>query len=187
MEGLRLRTLSPSELGPYRGGILHLLASTGHEFIPPLSGRQSTTQSGFSGPSSDGVESYAASLFGQTTIVATDGAGEVAGFASFAPRQISFAGRERQYHYLSTIIVATTHRRRGVMRSMYGRLIELSDEASVPVATRTWSTNEAHLGLLGKLGFSLVRREEDARGPGLDTVYLARECDEAPQCRVTAH
>jgi hypothetical protein len=44
--------------------------------------------------------------------------------------------------------------------------------------TRTWSTNASHLDLLDELGFDLIKRVEDDRGDGIDTVYYGIEIDE---------
>jgi len=43
------------------------------------------------------------------------------------------------------------------------------------IATRTWSLNSAHIHILEKLGFALVKRLVDHRGPGIDTVYYGKE------------
>jgi RimJ/RimL family protein N-acetyltransferase len=41
--------------------------------------------------------------------------------------------------------------------------------------TRTWSTNAAHIAILGKFGFSQIARIENDRGEGIDTVYFAKK------------
>lgn len=84
-------------------------------------------------------------------------------------------GYEGPCLYVSTVVVRPASRGRHLAERMYGELIALSQRTGLPVATRTWGTNAAHLRVLGRLGFAVVGRLVDDRGPGVDTVYLLRE------------
>ena len=75
--------------------------------------------------------------------------------------------------YVSTLVVSEAARGRGITTYMYNYLFnELYDEANV--FTRTWSTNVAHIKILGKFAFEEISRIENHRGNGIDTVYYAK-------------
>lgn len=98
--------------------------------------------------------------------------GNVAGFLSYiSDRPMDIKGFPC-VEYLSTILVEKNCRGRGISKKLYEKFIELS--AGKSIVTRTWSTNESHLGLLSKLGFVEIKRIKDDRGDGIDTVYFGK-------------
>ena len=42
------------------------------------------------------------------------------------------------------------------------------------IFTRTWSTNAAHIKILDKFNFEIIKCIENDRGDGIDTVYFAK-------------
>ena len=75
--------------------------------------------------------------------------------------------------YASTCVVHPNARGKGLMRGFYEKIMEVFPDHSV--YTRTWHTNISHLKVLDRLGFSLLIRLPDHRGPGMDTVYYHKE------------
>ena len=75
--------------------------------------------------------------------------------------------------YLSTLILSPQARGKGLTKRIYTLLFdELYARRSI--YTRTWSTNAAHIKILGHFGFAEAARIKDHRGPGLDTVYFVK-------------
>ena len=72
---------------------------------------------------------------------------------------------------MMNIAVDPAWRRRGIARSFYDLLMSLFPEQTLLISTRTWSTNNSHISLLEKMGFTGPLRIENDRGPGIDTVY----------------
>ena len=155
--------------------VYRLLSDADREFIPPLSARTDTTQQQLSPADSrpDGVSAYYTQMMTQSFILAVN-KGRVAGFLSFIPdHALTVGGETLICDYVSTIVVEPDLRNRGITRNMYRTLFE--QRSSKRYATRTWSTNYAHIHLLGKLGFRLAETLTDDRGPGIDTVYYVKE------------
>lgn len=167
-----VRAASPTDL---REPLHALLTAADQEFVPPLSARTSTTQSELSPerPRSDGVDPYLTAMMEQHLLVAEQG-DEVVGFLSYRPEHLVVVpGRQLlgPLAYVTTIAVHPTARGRGVARALYTSLIERSGEGRI--ATRTWSSNDSHIALLGSLGFVEAIRLQNDRGPSMDTVYYA--------------
>lgn len=57
--------------------------------------------------------------------------------------------------------------------SFYKQLFARLEENDT-VTTRTWSTNHSHIHVLMKLGFELVKKIDNSRGEGVDTVYYRK-------------
>lgn len=161
-----------------------LLRDADASFIPPLSARNSTVQQQLGGNDADDLADvdvrgplvYFESLRSQNFFLARDGHGAVIAFMSFRTGYtLPAADRCERYHYVTTVIVDPRHRRQGITRRMYELLIAEAAAHGEGVATRTWSTNDAHLALLETIDFTVVIRRPDDRGTGIDTVYLARE------------
>ena len=116
------------------------------------------------------------SIEGHALITAQDETGAVLGMMSVArDKPLPQLGLTATA-YLSTLIVAQAARGRGLARQLYAALFALArswSEAPI-VATRTWSTNDAHLPLIAALGFEEARRLAEDRGPGVDTVYFLK-------------
>lgn len=171
--------------------IWQLLLAADEEFEPPLSSRESTTQvvlrpasQAEDGATAEGPVQYFETLRDQQFILAREKrSSEVVGFLSFrADHRLPAPVSEGRHLYVSTVIVGRDHRRRGITRAMYQRLLTEGARLGQGVATRTWSTNTGHLRLLELLGIAEVLRLPDHRGPGIDTLYLAR----APRTRSEA-
>lgn len=171
------------EAGRFSDGVRRLLVASDDEFVPPLSAREGTTQRDGLADASDAdsvdrsIDAYHSQCVSQHLIVCHDG-GDLRGFMSFRDgyRTPELDGFQPS-NYVSTIVVAPEHRRRGVAREMYERILsELPSKIQSPyVTTRTWSTNRSHLSLLEELGFENVATLPDDRGDGIDTVYYAIE------------
>jgi ribosomal protein S18 acetylase RimI-like enzyme len=165
----------------YADGIRRLLAAAEDEFVPPLSARQGTTQTdGLDEQRNDALDEYYEQCIDQSFVLAHDG-DEVVGFLSFRPDYaIDELGACTPSDYVSTIIVAPEHRRKGYARKLYRELLtDLPGGLREPyVTTRTWDSNDRHLDLLEDLGFELLTRIEDDRGEGIDTVYYGIAVEE---------
>lgn len=159
----------------YREDVWKLLCDADSEFVPPLSSREKTTQQSLLPGKQDarGPVSYFEQMMKQSFILAVKD-GRVNGFLTYVPDHVlELSGQSLTCHYISTIIVEPGSRNKGITRRMYDALFELCKGKNV--ATRTWSTNDAHLALLQKMQFQLIKRLKDDRGPGIDTVYFLKE------------
>jgi ribosomal protein S18 acetylase RimI-like enzyme len=164
----------------YRAEVRDLLALTDAEFHPPLSVRDGPTQTAdLDGARDSSIEAYVDSMIGQQFLLVLDGA-TLAGVQSFRTGYDADAlGVHTPATYASTLVVHPDYRRAGHARRLYRRLLTDPVGAGDPyVATRTWSTNDAHLSLLDELGFECVATLEDDRGEGIDTVYYALDAAE---------
>ncbi len=152
--------------------IWEMLKEADTEFIPPLSSRYKTTQNDFIHDIPGSLMEYYESLLDQTFIFHCRGK-EIAGFISFKPdyHLINPHGLDIKCHYISTIIVKGEYRNTGIAKKMYDFLLSSSD---MPIATRTWSSNTEHIGLLNKLGFKEELRIKNDRGEGIDTIYFVK-------------
>lgn len=167
--------------------IKRLLVTADEEFIPPLSGRDGTTQTtglddvaDISDGVGEAIEEYYRQCIDQQFILAHEG-DHLAGFLSFRHDYRADAlGEYTPANYISTIIVDPQDRRQGIARRMYETLLrDLPDDVRLPyVTTRTWSTNEGHLQLLDELGFENIHTIPDDRGEGIDTVYYGISVNE---------
>lgn len=168
--------------------VKRLLVSADDEFVPPLSGRDGTTQrEGLAEtgetPEADvdeAIESYHEQCMDQHLIAAHED-GELRGFMSFRTGYETPELDEYQpSNYISTIVVDPAYRRRGLARRMYEVILtEIPPSVRSPyVTTRTWSTNRSHLRLLEELQFENVETIPNDRGEGIDTVYYGIERSE---------
>lgn len=162
----------------YGDEIRRLLEVADEEFVPPLSGREGTTQTdGLQEQRNNALDEYYEECINQSFILAHEEE-TVQGFLSFRQGyKNETLGSYSPSSYISTIIVDPTERRKGYARSMYDELLTNTSDTVLGqyVTTRTWSTNENHLDLLDDLGFRLLTRIEDDRGNGIDTVYYGIE------------
>lgn len=137
------------------------------DFVPPLSGRQSTVQNNLNGINVGQhalPTAYFEQLKQQSNLLAVEN-GKLAAFMSYMP------GHELGY-YVSTIIVDKKLRNRGIAKSLYEEMILCG---KLPLATRTWSRNYAHLHILEQLGFEKIKTIKNDRAEGIDTVYYRLE------------
>lgn len=164
---------SVAECG-YAADIQALLVLADQEFIPPLSSRGSSTQTDLQNTAmvSAGARAYFEAMLPQPVVVAVED-GACMGFMAFKRDYVCDYYAKVPNMYASTCVVHPAARGRGMMRGFYETVMELFPDRTV--YTRTWHTNVSHLKVLERLGFSLLVRLSDHRGPGLDTVYYCKE------------
>ena len=141
------------------------------EFDPPLSTRKSTTQSELSGGSGS-LSNYLSALRGQSFVLARLD-GRVVGFLSWVPEKSLSALGGGKFAYVTTVIVSPQMRSEGIGHALYREFV--AKTRGLPPAVRTWSSNRAHVSLLGSLGWRESARLADDREPGVDTVYYTLE------------
>lgn len=155
--------------------IWEMLCASDKEFVPPLSERNSTTQQTFSKKKTDerGLTKYYKQLLQYEFVLAIDKE-KVVGFIAFIPNHLlQIKNKEIVCDYVTTIVVSSGFRGQGIARKMYNVLFE--NRKNKNFATRTWSTNHAHIHLLEKMGFELAALLPNNRGKGIDTVYYLKE------------
>ena len=151
-----------------------LLAEADNEFVPPLSSRSSSTQQNFSNTlQSDNITTYFEQLKNQRFAVVFE-EGELIAFVSFKENYTCSEIGENEIPniYLSTLVVSPMARGKGVTTALYQKLF--TEYAKVNIFTRTWSTNFAHIKILGKYGFEVIKVLKDDRGNGIDTIYFKK-------------
>lgn len=162
-----------------RHDVMSLVETVSDEFVPPLAGRASTTQSDLRGDTSadDTIRSYFSGLTAQWNLLGVTPTHGVSAIISYLPRRddLTLLG-QTPVSYISTVACLPEFRRFGIVRGLYAALIqgECRPKPYFPLATRTWSTNETHIPLLKSLGFVLARSLPNDRGVGIDTVYYIR-------------
>ncbi|GAB3021401.1 GNAT family N-acetyltransferase [Natronobiforma cellulositropha] len=158
--------------------IERLLTAADNSFVPPLSSdaRAAIARSGDEGDATS-IADYLDACLARPMVAAFDG-DTLVGFASFHrcddhPTLEPYTPTT----HVDVLVVAESHRNCGVATRLYHSLLEeLPRTLETPfVSTKTWSTNHAHLAILERLAFTCVGRVPDDRGPGIDTVYYARE------------
>lgn len=160
----------------YENQVWELLKRSDHEFVPPLSARCSTTQGnllqGSEGESEGPAEYFESLKKQQFFLYVADGV--VAGFISYIANhalKIPSMNESVSADYVSTVIVHPSYRGEGITEKLYR---ELLNERKLPLATRTWSTNYAHIHILDKLQFDVVAILKNDRGKNIDTVYYMK-------------
>lgn len=158
--------------------VLEMLEAADGDFVPPLSSRSSSTQKDLSGNAKreTGVQEYFQQLKEQRFAAVFDRERLIA-FVSYRENYTCPEIGELPNIYLSTLIVRPEARGRGVTTALYGVLFDRYKDRSI--FTRTWSANAAHIKVLMKYGFSVIRVLPDHRGPGIDTVYFQRPPQQA--------
>ncbi len=154
--------------------IWQLLNKANYEFVPPLSARKGTTQKNLLDIKEGNVPTeYFEGLMQQSFILCINDS-HVVGFMSYIKdHELKlYDDNSLVCDYISTIIVDMRFRNEGYTTGMYEKLFDSRSEKTY--ATRTWSTNRAHLHVLDKLGFELVYIIKDDRGNGIDTVYYVK-------------
>lgn len=153
-------------------GIMDLLTLCNHEFVPPLSSRNSTTQSLLSGNHTDSTipYEYFENIRHQPTFIVLDN-GDVVGFMSLKKNYVSpeIPPAMTPNVYITTVIVHPRYRNQGITNRLYCALLERF--MGYHIFTRTWSTNDGHTRILSSRKFYEYCRLEDDRGDGIDTVY----------------
>jgi len=170
MEFLNLENLQEEK---YFSQIQKMLIEADDEFVPPLSSRFSTTQKhlNFENKNNDGVFSYFNEMKKQRILLACE-EGSIRGFISYRENHVNDEIKELPNIYISTVIVKKEHRGKGITAQLYKKLFD--EYKNISVFTRTWSTNSAHIKILLKLGFEVLKTLKDDRGEGIDTVYFKK-------------
>ena len=152
--------------------MFRILTECDQDFCPPLSARSSTRQLSWDSKAeeSDGVRAYYEVILNQENLFWKEDE-EIAGFMSFIP-----CDHLRGYEdicYLTTLCVSPRFRGRGLSPKIYAAVFDYIHQTypGETIAFRTWSTNEAQMYLVKKLGLTEVLRLVDDRGPGVDTIY----------------
>ncbi len=160
-------------------GVWRILKLCDNEFLPPLSCRSTTTDSSLKGNSeneSKAPQAYFEGLKFQSLLVATS-ENNVLGFMSFKTNYSVDSLKDFvPSNHITTVCVDPVHRGIGICSAFYKFILQaLPEELKADcTSTRTWSTNQEHLSLLDKFGFTLTERLPDDRATGIDTVYYAR-------------
>ncbi|MFP4632561.1 MAG: GNAT family N-acetyltransferase [Halobacteriales archaeon] len=164
-DGHRLRHVDTAGAA-LRRDVGRLLEAVDTEFHPPLSQRSLPE------PYSDDLDGYVERTL-DAELVVVETRERLDGLMSFERGRTDDAWDESRATYVVTLAVDPARRRRGVARALYDEVARLSTDGLL--ATRTWESNEGHRRLLEKLGFDVVRRVEDDRPGGVDSLVYARE------------
>lgn len=159
----------------YSADVKTLLRLCDREFVPPLSSRDSTSQTNFQVEQQAPCEpvTYYNSLCGQENFLAIENH-HVIGIMSYVRDYVSeVTVRSKPNVYISTLIVHPDHRRVGLANKLYAKM--LKKHGNRYIFTRTWSTNGGHIRILSSLKFYEILRIENDRGPEIDTIYFRRE------------
>lgn len=168
---MELKLLTEWEKLLHKDEIIGLLEESDNDFLPPLSKRGSPNDKSFLGENknSNGVISYYTEMNRQSILAALSD-GKVVGFVSFRE---NYQEGENSGIYISTLVVSEAARGMGLTAKMYDYLFSTAYPEQ-NFYTRTWSTNAAHTKILSRFGFSEIKRIENDRGAGIDTVYYER-------------
>ncbi len=152
--------------------IRNLLILCDKEFVPPLSGRNSTTQTSFSPEDTpaDIPEPYFEKIASQSALVAFENERVVA-FMSFKKNYVCehIPSDLTPNIYITTVIVHPDCRHNGIAGKFYSEMIKRFKKYYLFV--RTWSTNAAHIRILSSMGFHEHCYLNNDRGNGIDTIY----------------
>lgn len=156
----------------YLEDILNLLTICDKEFVPPLSSRNSTTQTNLNALTQESAQptAYFEQISMQPLFAAVEG-DHVVAFMSLRKNYICEEISERYLPnvYITTVIVDPQFRNRGIANDFYHKLFKKFGNCSL--FTRTWSTNESHTRILKYLKFYEHARKVNDRGEHIDTVY----------------
>ena len=175
LPGFDIAILNDNEVQRFYEQIYKLLVDSDEEFFPPLSMRNSTTQSNLTvgEKSEDGILNYFEELKKQKIMVAHEN-DKLLGFVSDREDYVNseIGMEELPDIYISTLVVNRDARGKGITGEMYKNLFDVYK--NVNVFTRTWSTNFAHIKILSKFDFEVFRVLKDDRAKGVDTVYFKK-------------
>lgn len=155
--------------------VFDLLCEVDSEFIPHLSNRDSSAFT-FDSELINEVkpESYFEEIKLQKFILAFE-ENTLLGFLTYKENYETRIKRGLilKGDYITTVAIGKKYRGKGIGLKMYLKLIDISK--GMPIYTRTWSTNQSHIKILDKLGFSLTHLIKNERGLGIDTVYFLKD------------
>lgn len=148
------------------------------DFVPPLSHRDSTSQTNWEAGAGegDGISQYLEHVCGQHIVLWKE-QGVVQAFMTWKDHfNCENLAAYPDSCYLTTMIVHPSLRGQGLSEILY-ELAEGDIARKFPgsrITLRTWSTNEAQDHILARIGYDLILRLKDDRGPGIDTVYFVK-------------
>lgn len=161
----------------YRTQIFDLMLACDRDFVPPLSVRFSTSDMQFSAKTGaeNGINAYFEDMIREQMLAAVED-GKLLGFVTFKRDLVQgpLEADTLPNLYICTVLLSPDARGKGITQKMYTHLFDTL-YPEINLYTRTWSTNAAHLKILEHFGFSLVKRIENDRGAGVDTVYFGRK------------
>ena len=164
---MEIKLLTEKEKLTYGEEIFSLLCEANEDFVPPLSSRfpQEKTVA-------DGVRRYFDEMM-SANLLATVDEGKLLGFVAFRENVTGYYIPEgvTPNLYIGTAVIAKAARGQHLTTRMYEHLFQTL-RPSYSCFTRTWSTNAAHIAILTRMGFSLTKRIENDRAPGIDSVYF---------------
>lgn len=153
--------------------LLSLTRRCDEDFVPPLSWRHQLGQDlrGLGPRDAGGVEDYVDSLLELAHLVVLIQHGRLVGYCAY---YWPWIWRGTEHVYVSTAVVAPSHRGRGLSTRMGRRVVVQALRRRVPLLAKTWSTNKASMGALSRWG-RVDKIVPDERGAGVDTVYWRLE------------
>lgn len=161
-----------------REEIRRLLELCDQDFVPPLSHRNSTSQTNWAETEekTDGIAEYLENICGQHVVLWKE-KGVVRSFMTWKDHfNCEHLEAYPDSCYLTTLCVQPEYRGQGISEVMYAEAekdIAAKFQES-RITLRTWSTNGAQEHILKKLGYDLVKRLKNDRGEGIDTVYFVK-------------
>jgi len=176
---MEFRLLTKEEKETHHEAVFTLLSAADEDFVPPLSKRSvnpKTNRNTFSDVKcEENLRDYLAAMISEEVLAIFEG-GKLSGFVSFAENLKNDVIDEETHPniYIGTAVISEELRGRGTLSAAYNHLFnEIYPDRSI--FTRTWSTNAAHIRVLGKFGFSEIKRIKNDRGDGIDTIYFAKK------------
>ena len=153
--------------------LLSLTRRCDEDFVPPLSWRHQLGQDlrGLGPRDAGGVVDYVDSLLELAHLVVLIQDGRLVGYCAY---YWPWIWRGTEHVYVSTAVVAPSHRGRGLSTRMGRRGVVQALRRRVPLLAKTWSTNKASMGALSRWG-RVDKIVPDERGAGVDTVYWRLE------------
>ena len=168
--------LSDAQKDTYRAQIFDMMLAGDKDFVPPLSARYSTSDTSFCAEAAvpNGIGAYFKDMIREHMLAAIED-GKLLGFVTFKCDLVNgvLAADTLPNLYICTLLLSPAARGKGITKKMYAHLFDTL-YPNVNLFTRTWSTNAAHLKILESFGFSLIKRIENDRGEGIDTVYFGK-------------
>lgn len=154
---------------PLARQLLALTRRCDGDFVPPLSWRHRLGQELRDlGPQAGAnVEKYVDSLLELAHLVVLVQDERLVGHCAY---YWPWMWRGTEHVYVSTAVVAPSHRDRGLSTRMGRRVVARALRRRVPLLAKTWSTNQASMGTLARWG-RVDKIVRDERGAGIDTVY----------------
>lgn len=166
--------------------VYEILEECDQDFCPPLSFRSSTSQKELCGAKqgNGGVALYYQEILQQPAMLVKRGE-RVIGFLSY---RIGYTCKALEEYgevcYLTTLCLRHEERGKGLSPRIYEAAEAHIRERypRLPITLRTWSTNQAQLHLMKKLGYRLTATLKNDRGEQIDTVYYVKD-DAAAQIK----